>query len=261
MRVAPAPWATWWARVVYALPRGAGDRLVVWSVQQRKLRREAEYAQRLQVEVRDRTLELAERNRELENLNLQLKEASLTDPLTGPGARGNPALSCSRCSTQFVSAPAPPGAERRRHAATPQENGVLMVKVDLDYLKPDQRLRRHGHQWGRAIGSLTQVARIFCRPTAAARATDAVRWGGDEFCQLPTRTPILTNAEGLAEERPLACRQTDLPPGRLPSWCREPVARSGSRAIRSCSRHRRVAVAGSSACSSGGCSAATTPRK
>jgi len=104
--VAPAPWATWWARVVYALIAA----LVIywlWSIQQRRLLREAEYAQRLQVEVRDRTLEIAERNRELEHLNLQLKEASLTDPLTGLGNRRY----LQQMLTQFVSAPAPPGAK------------------------------------------------------------------------------------------------------------------------------------------------------
>src|SRR5207248_1446322 len=65
--VAPAPWATWWARVAYALLAA----LIIywlWSTQQRKLQREAAYARRLQVEVRDRTVELAERNRELDYL-------------------------------------------------------------------------------------------------------------------------------------------------------------------------------------------------
>src|SRR5205807_8142889 len=106
VKVAPAPWATWWARVLYALLAA----LVIywlWSIHQRKLRREAQYAQRLQVEVRDRTLELAERNRELEHLNLQLKEASLTDPLTGLGNRRY----LQQMLTQFVSAPGSPRAK------------------------------------------------------------------------------------------------------------------------------------------------------
>jgi len=56
------------------------------------------------VEVRDRTLELAERNRELENLNLQLKEAILTDP--AHGAR-QPALSAADAHTVLERAGSP----------------------------------------------------------------------------------------------------------------------------------------------------------
>jgi len=182
VRVTPAPWATWWARVLYALLAA----LVIywlWSVQQRKLQREAEYAQRLQVEVRDRTLELAERNRELENLNLQLKEASLTDPLTGLGNRRY----LQQMLTQFVSAPAPPGA--KRDAATPR---MALMVIDLDNLKPINDL--HGHQAGDRI--LTQVADIL---RDCCRTGDyAVRWGGDEFVVAYLQAD-LSHAEGLAE--------------------------------------------------------------
>jgi diguanylate cyclase (GGDEF)-like protein len=168
--VAPALWATWWARVIY----GALVALLIywlWSTQQRRLQREAEYARRLQNEVRDRTLELAERNRELEHLNHQLKEASLTDPLTGLGNR--------RYLQQML-------ADLVRAPST-----VLMV-VDLDYLKPINDL--HGHQAGDRI--LTQVADIL---RDCCRADDHVaRWGGDEFVVAFLQAD-LTNAGILAE--------------------------------------------------------------
>lgn len=176
----PAPWATWWARVCYAL-------LVVlviywwWSTQQRKLKREAEYARRLQVEVHERTLELAERNRELEHLNHQLKEASLTDPLTGLGNRRY----LQQMITDFVSAQSAAAGNRKTSSF------VLMV-VDLDYLKPINDV--HGHQAGDRI--LTQVADIL---RDCCRAGDYVaRWGGDEFV-VAYLNADLDGAEVLAE--------------------------------------------------------------
>ena len=180
--VAPAPWATWWARVAYAL-LAALALYWLWSVQQRKLQREAEYARRLQVEVQDRTAELADRNRELEHLNLQLKEASLTDPLTGLGNRRY----LQQMLTEFVRRE----ALRARKADAPQPAMVLMV-IDLDYLKPINDM--HGHQAGDRI--LTQVADIL---RDCCRAGDyAARWGGDEFV-VAYLGADLGNAELLAE--------------------------------------------------------------
>jgi diguanylate cyclase (GGDEF)-like protein len=156
----------------------------LWSTQQRKLRREADFARRLQIEVRDRTLELAERNRELEHLNLQLKEASLTDPLTGLGNRRY----MQQMLTEFMS------ERSAAFAANPEATApslVLMV-IDLDYLKPinDQ----YGHLAGDRI--LIQVADIL---RDGCRAGDYVaRWGGDEFV-VAYLNADLNNAEALAE--------------------------------------------------------------
>lgn len=180
--VAPAPWATWWARVIYTMLAALAI-YWLWSTQQRKLQREAEYSRRLQIEVRDRTLELAERNRDLEHLNRQLKEASLTDPLTGLGNRRY----LQQMLTDFVRA-------ENASAATldaPTASMVLMV-IDLDYLKPINDL--HGHQAGDRI--LTQVADIL---RDSCRAGDYVsRWGGDEFVVAYLHAN-LPNAEALAE--------------------------------------------------------------
>lgn len=68
LEVAPAPWETIWAFIVYAL---AGLIVLwrVWEIQQRKLRREAEYSLRLEQDVAERTDELEKRNLELEEAN------------------------------------------------------------------------------------------------------------------------------------------------------------------------------------------------
>ena len=51
--------------------------------QAQKLRHEAEYSRKLEEEVRERTSELAERNRELQLAKKKFEEASFTDSLTG----------------------------------------------------------------------------------------------------------------------------------------------------------------------------------
>lgn len=179
--VAPAPWASWWARLIYALLAALAV-YWLWSIQQRKLRREAEYARRLQVEVHDRTLELAERNRDLEDLNHQLKEASLTDPLTGLGNRRY----LQQMLTDYVRA-----ESASANPDGPRTSMVLMV-VDLDFLKPINDL--YGHQAGDRI--LTQVADIL---RECCRADDYVaRWGGDEFVVAFLRADLVS-AEILAE--------------------------------------------------------------
>ena len=180
--VVPAPWASWWARVVYGVLAALAI-YWLWSIQQRKLAREAQYARRLQIEVHDRTLELADRNRELESLNRQLTEASLTDPLTGLGNRRY----LQQKLTDFVRAESAAAADPHGTAASM----VLMV-IDLDFLKPINDL--YGHLAGDRI--LTQVADIL---RDSCREDDYVaRWGGDEFVVAYLHAD-LNNAEGLAE--------------------------------------------------------------
>jgi diguanylate cyclase (GGDEF)-like protein len=180
--MAPAPWATWWARVGYTLLAALAI-YWLWSIQQQKLQREAEYSRRLQVEVRDRTAEIAERNRELEHLNHQLKEASLTDPLTQLGNRRY----LQDMLTKFVSGAGPSAA--RPDAAWPS---VMLMIIDLDFLKPINDV--HGHQAGDRI--LTQVAEIL---RECCRTSDyAARWGGDEFV-VAYLNANLDDAEVLAE--------------------------------------------------------------
>jgi len=165
VRVAPPPWATWWARTLYGC---AFFTLLacVWISQQRRLRREEAYGRRLQFEVDARTAELAERNRDMERANQQLRAASVSDTLTGLGNR--------RClhdaMTNLFSA-------EEKASGKPPPRFVLMV-IDLDCLKPinDQ----YGHEGGDAV--LIQIAEILRREF---RPIDLiVRWGGDEFVVL-----------------------------------------------------------------------------
>jgi diguanylate cyclase (GGDEF)-like protein len=159
--VDPAPWETAWARAGYALAVGLVI-FLVWHSQHRKLRREAFYAQRLRLEVRDRTAELAERNTELEQANERLREASVTDPLTGLGNR--------RHLYEAMAALASTATKAGR--SFPR---VAFLMVDLDHLKPVNDL--HGHDAGDAL--LTGIADIL---RSCCRASDIlVRWGGDEF--------------------------------------------------------------------------------
>jgi diguanylate cyclase (GGDEF)-like protein len=175
------PWLRWWAVVAYV----ATFLLLlyaVWSAQQRKIQREAAYARRLAREVELRTAELADRNSELEHLNLQLHEASITDALTGLGNRRS-------LRDAVAAALAPPASEQVDACDAP--HFVLMV-IDLDRLKPVND--EFGHEAGDRV--LKQVADVL---TSLCRGTDHVcRWGGDEFVIL-CRDGNLAAAATLAE--------------------------------------------------------------
>ena len=176
LHVSPPPWATWWAKSGYA----AGALLLIfciWMSQHRKVLREVAYARRLRHEVEERTAELAERNRDMECANRQLRDASVSDSLTGLGNR-------RRLHEMMAD-----GSKAAGGIA--QSEHVLMV-VDLDHLKPinDQ----HGHEGGDAV--LVQIADILRRQF---RSDDLiVRWGGDEFVVLVTGAD-LDSAAALAE--------------------------------------------------------------
>ena len=171
LQVDPPPWQTWWARTIYGLVI-AGIILAVWLWQRWRVEREAAYARRLRREVEDRTAELDERNRAMELANKQLREASITDPLTGLGNRR-----CLR-DTMVESASAQDAAP-----------SVLMI-VDLDHLKPinDQ----YGHDGGDAV--INRIAEILRHLFRSADLI--VRWGGDEFvvwcrgCDLETASAL-----------------------------------------------------------------------
>lgn len=169
------PWMRWWAYVLYLLAFSL-IMFSIWTAQQRKLKREAAYSRRLEDEVAQRTEEIAERNAALEFANERLREASLTDPLTGLGNR--------RCLREVVTGLISAQGD-------PPERFVLMV-VDLDHLKPinDQ----HGHDGGdRVLVAVADILRGMCR------ASDRiVRWGGDEFVVL-CRSADIDSAAVLAE--------------------------------------------------------------
>jgi diguanylate cyclase (GGDEF)-like protein len=173
VHVAPQPWATWWARAAYGTALFAVV-FLVWFAQYRRVLREAAYARRLREEVASRTEELAERNQDMEFANERLREASVSDSLTGLGNR--------RRLHEVMAAPDGPSAARL----------LVFMVVDLDHLKPinDQ----YGHEGGDAV--LVQVANILRREF---RPNDLiVRWGGDEFV-IMCRDVDLVTAAALAD--------------------------------------------------------------
>jgi len=179
MVVDPAPWATPWAYAGYILGLGLVI-FSVWNYQSKKLRREALYAHRLEQDVRDRTAELGKRNEELERVNRQLQQASITDPLTG---LGNRRYLCDAMEALLK-------AVRDEAPGTTPTFSLLIV--DLDHLKPVNDL--HGHEAGDQI--LVQVSEIIRH---CCRSTDFIaRWGGDEFV-IVVKNEDLDAAEHLAE--------------------------------------------------------------
>jgi diguanylate cyclase (GGDEF)-like protein len=176
MRVAPAPWATWWARTFYGL-LAFSLVFLMWLGQHRRVLREVAYARRLQLEVEARTAEIAERNRDMERANKQLQEVSVSDSLTGLGNRRRLHDEMARL--------------QGTHSGGTPRPFVLMV-VDLDHLKPIND--KFGHEGGDAV--LVQVAEILRHEF---RKDDLiVRWGGDEFVVL-CRDADLQAASTLAE--------------------------------------------------------------
>jgi diguanylate cyclase (GGDEF)-like protein len=160
---------------------------VFWG-QQRRLAREAEYSRRLEHEVRERTLELEERNTELLSANDQLQDASLTDALTG--------LRNRRFLFEEVSKDV--DLVRRIHEdvrrGTKREDvaDLVFIMVDLDHFKPINDTC--GHAAGDEM--LLQVRDALVQ---ACRSSDyVIRWGGDEFLIVGRHTNY-AESEALAE--------------------------------------------------------------
>lgn len=153
--IAPRWHETWLARA------GAVLLLVLagWALMQGRLRLVQRQRERL-------ALKVAERTRELQDANRRLEEASLTDPLT--------ALHNRRFLGQHL--PAEVARVDRLHAEGHKAAADLVfLHLDLDHFKTIND--RHGHAVGDEV--LVEVAR---RLRALARGSDLVlRWGGEEF--------------------------------------------------------------------------------
>jgi len=180
--VDPAPWASRWAYLGYALMFAA---VVVasWDAHRRSLVREALYSRRLEEEVVSRTREVATRNTELVTANRRLEQASLTDPLTGLGNR----RSLIKDMPRLIAA-----AQLDSHPVLPVAHRMTLMLVDLDRLKPIND--EYGHEAGdQALEGVANVLRRSLRDTDRV-----VRWGGDEF--VIVRSPSdLNDAAELAE--------------------------------------------------------------
>ncbi|HEX4962332.1 MAG TPA: diguanylate cyclase, partial [Thermoanaerobaculia bacterium] len=155
-QVRPAPWLNAWALALYALTLiGLG-----WGVSY--VRTLARRGALLEVQVAERTRELAEANRKLE-------QASVTDPLTGLSNRRFIDLNVGVDLSQAA-------RNAQQLLAFPDRNlDLIFYFIDLDHFK--QLNDKIGHAGGDAV--LVELGR---RLREVARTTDAVvRWGGEEF--------------------------------------------------------------------------------
>ncbi len=162
------PWLSWWAYLGYVMAV-LGTIFLFYRAQKRKLARETEYSRRLESEVRERTDQLAQRNAELKMANVKLKDASLTDALTGLRNRRYLFEEISKDISLI----------RRHHDGQPKNpdrnNDLVFIMVDLDNFKPVND--SCGHAAGDQM--LLQVRDALMN---ACRDSDVViRWGGDEF--------------------------------------------------------------------------------
>jgi diguanylate cyclase (GGDEF)-like protein len=184
VQVAAAPWATGWAYSAYMLS-GIGLVFGLVRMQRRKYEREAEYARTLERRVQERTRELSERQVELERVNQELAQASITDSLTG--------LNNRRFVTEYLDKEVALLHRRYRRVGEGHPVQELLdmafVMVDLDHFKTINDSA--GHAAGDAV--LRQLKDLL---KGACRTSDIiVRWGGDEFLIVARDL----NSEGLAE--------------------------------------------------------------
>lgn len=133
-----------------------------------RVRRLQARSRELEQLVRERTLALEERGRELEAAYLRIEEASLTDPLTG--------LRNRRFLEQSL------GADVELTARRHEDEGEAAAASDLAFLLLDlDHFKSVNDTWGHAAGDavLAQTAAVL---RSAFRASDfLVRWGGEEF--------------------------------------------------------------------------------
>lgn len=131
--------------------------------------------------------ELAEKVAQIESLNLQLREKSIRDPLTG--------LHNRRFFEEV--------ADREVAAAVRRVEPISVLMLDLDHFK---RINdEHGHEAGDL--TLQRVAEQFSR---YARRTDLVcRFGGEEFVVILTGADLRT-AVARAEEWRSLIERTDI---------------------------------------------------
>ncbi|MEM7764677.1 MAG: two-component regulator propeller domain-containing protein [Pseudomonadota bacterium] len=185
--VAPAPWNTWWAYLIYAA-LAVASLISAHNFHRRRLARESAYSSRLEDEVQQRTEKLVESNAALKTLNVKLQESSLSDPLTG--------LRNRRYVFEEVSRDIEAIQRRYNRMADDQrstENAELVfMMIDLDNFKPINDT--YGHAAGdQMLLEIRDILLNECR-----RSDSVVRWGGDEFVVIAKQTDPV-ESEALAE--------------------------------------------------------------
>ena len=172
-RVLPNFWQTWWAELAgAALLLGCFWVYVFWRTRTLDRRRVE-----LEKAVAERSAELLQKNKELE-------EVSLTDPLTGTRNRRYFYETISKDIAQAVRS----HLKASDPSATPgPRQELIFVLVDID------RFKRVNDEMGHGAGDelLIQMARRI--QAVMRRSDDLVRWGGEEFL-LVCRTTDRENA-------------------------------------------------------------------
>lgn len=159
---------------------------MLWLGHRRKLRREEEYSNRLECEVRERTERLVESNSRLKELNQALQESSLSDPLTGLRNRRFVFEEISR-DLDLAHRNASTGA-----AGAGRASDFVFMMIDLDNFKPINDT--YGHAAGdQMLLEVRDVLLNTCR-----KSDFVVRWGGDEFVVIAKQAKP-GEAEALAE--------------------------------------------------------------
>lgn len=172
--VEPPPWLT---RPAYALYALLFTVLVVGLFRRHRAQRATEQHQREELErqVKQRTSELGERNRQLEDLNGKLMQASFTDSLTE--------LYNRRYLDQFIEGQIKAiHRESEEKAKEPDpdlehynQSVLFFMMIDLDGFKAIN------DTFGHAAGDLA-LLQVRDELLDCTRASDTViRWGGDEF--------------------------------------------------------------------------------
>jgi len=158
-RVLPAWWQTWWARdlsvAFLALALYGGLRLRTFALEEDRKRLERA---------------VAERSAQLEHANQELREASITDPLTGARNRRFFQATIEGDIRQAVRS-----YETEKGYIRDRNRDLIFYVIDADHFKEVNDL--YGHVAGDEL--LAETTR---RIQSAIRMSDVlVRWGGEEF--------------------------------------------------------------------------------
>jgi len=172
-QVLPEFWQTWWAESL------GGVLLlgVFWGFVSLRTRRLNQRRLELERAVAERSAELMQKNKELQ-------EISLTDPLTGTRNRRYFYETIEKDIAQTM----------RSHMKLLDPNAVQAPSQDLIFVLADiDRFKRVNDELGHAAGD--QLLREVAKRIAGVmrRSDDLVRWGGEEFL-LVCRTTDRTNA-------------------------------------------------------------------
>jgi diguanylate cyclase (GGDEF)-like protein len=143
--------------------------------QYRKLELEKAHARELETQVERRTQELAERNRDLQDLNEKFRESSMSDSLTGLRNRRYLYEFLETETALLDRSYADGHANKMQSAAVDLQPGLFFMMIDLDGFKVIND--DFGHHAGDK--ALLQVCEILRK--CARKSDTIIRWGGDEF--------------------------------------------------------------------------------